>query len=142
MFNRKISHLYSSTSPSAKTLDIIAHHDRTTINTRNQIINTLEIFASEQRQIDYKKSVPFVHIPDEIIAQWHGYQELNKRDWYIKIWHESELKSIENFDLTLKPSLNCLSNVSDIPEILLKKEWTDIMEAADECLKCLNSNYA
>jgi hypothetical protein len=111
------------------------------LNTKNSVQGTLQVFASADKQRKYKNDVHFVHIPNEIIAQWASYQQLRSREWYIKIWSNLELKSLDDFDLTLRKLLNDIGDsIVDVPEILQNKTWVKIMKAAEECLKCIGYN--
>lgn len=110
-------------------------------NTRNHVVDTLQVFASSDRQRRYKDAVTFVHIPQELLAQWGSYRELRSSEWYIKIWDELELENLDNFDFKLRQVLKDLGeNIADVPEILENQTWIEIMKGADECLKSLNRN--
>ena len=112
-------------------------------NTRNQVIDTLQVFASDDKQRKYKNSVPFVHIPHELVAQWDGYQELRTREWYIKIWNELELENLDNFDFKLRKVLKDIGDdIADVPEIFENKKWIEITKAVDECLRFMDRNCA
>lgn len=69
------------------------------LNIRENICDTLQVFASSERQVVYQKDVPFVHIPREIVAQWDSYCELRDSGWYTEIWNDHELKHLDSFDL-------------------------------------------
>ena len=110
------------------------------LNTKNSVLTTLAVFASANNQKDYKNAVPFAHVPNEIIGQWQSYRELRTKEWFNAIWNETELKSLDDFDLVVKKLiLETKKDIQDVPEVLLDEKWIKVMKTAESCLFILES---
>ncbi|NBB19608.1 hypothetical protein GVN20_09620 [Runella sp. CRIBMP] len=105
-------------------------------NSRNHIMDFFYTLASNERQIGYKRFVPFVHIPYELIAQWDGFYKYHQNQkWFRDIWNENELKWLRDFDNKFNESLDMLpKDIPDIPEIFENTHWLQIMQLAKETL--------
>lgn len=109
------------------------------LHTKNQVLETIHVFASPDRQSKYKNSVPFVHVPRELVAQFDSYRNLRSREWYIGIWSEPELKALDDFDIRLNKCFEEIGeDMDDVPEIFEDQKWIEIVKTADECLRSLN----
>lgn len=107
-------------------------------NTKENLLNTLKYFTAAEEQRRYKSSVPFVHVPNEIVAQWDSYRRVRDKDWYIQIWEPAELEALDNFGKILDNFLGkCEGKLNDVPEILENLGWIAVMEAAAPILVLL-----
>lgn len=109
-------------------------------NSLDQMARTLSDLASSERQLAYKKAVPFVHVPIELFAQWDSYvRMLGEADWFSALFSESERAAIKAYDVRLesfraRQAGRCL----DVDEIFAHPEWQQLMKAAAELLDVLH----
>ena len=109
-------------------------------NTRRNLIRTLEDFSDRGRQEQYKHTVPFVHVPRELIAQWGDFSRLlkDRRDWFIESLQQPERLAMEAFDAEVE-SFPSEKGLPDVPEIFDMTEWVRLMHEASLLLSVLNS---
>ena len=100
-------------------------------NSRFNLIQTLECLASMTEQTSYKNSVPFVHIPYELICQWDSHFIKDKR-WFREIWTSQEWEALSSFNVTFDRICQKIPNkgFQDIPEVHNNPIWLDIIAAA------------
>ena len=109
-------------------------------NSKANILDALRAFSSPDEQIQYKRRVPFVHIPHELTAQWDNHVRLRTTKWYLEIWSDQELKNLEEFNTKLTLCLKRLGyDLDDVPEILENPLWIEIMNAAEKVVKTLSN---
>jgi len=109
-------------------------------NIKADIFDLLETLESKEIQIKYKKAVPFVHVPEELISEWDSSHIKNKK-WYHEIWTDKQFKTLGEFDLELKEILKSLpNNLPDMPKILENPLWIEIMSLASLTLEKLKLN--
>ena len=107
------------------------------INTRKSILNTLNLLASFSQQLEYKNSVPFINVTQELVEQWNNHNILKNKDWYIEIWTENEYFSLEEFNKHFQDNLKSMpKRLPDVPDILENKAWIQIMELANSVDSC------
>ena len=101
-------------------------------NAKRNLIQTLECLASKTLQTSYKKSVPFVHIPYELICQWDSHFYKDKK-WFIEIWTSQEWKALLAFDQTFNRITELIPDrdFPDIPEVLTHPVWLEMIAAAE-----------
>ena len=105
------------------------------MNTRNQVFSTLENLASSEMQINYKKAVPFVDIPGELLCQWGTYSSRKEVQWFKDSWNQEEWKIFLEFDTFINQKAAELPELTpDIPEIFGYAIWLEIMELAQQTL--------
>ncbi|MEO1483963.1 MAG: hypothetical protein AAFU77_17770, partial [Myxococcota bacterium] len=70
---------------------------------REDLLYTLEHFASREKQIKYKEAVPFVHIPIELMQQWENFARLlrEERKWFLDVVTPEEREAMGHFDRAL-----------------------------------------
>ena len=103
------------------------------INIRRQVEDFFELLSSKEQLIRYKNAVPFVHIPNELIAQWNSYSRI-KQSWYKEIWSTKELRDLTLFNEFFNKKIRSMpikERRLDVPEILESKTWQKIMESAN-----------
>lgn len=104
------------------------------VNTRERVERFFEQLGSETELISYKNAVPFVHIPDELFAQWESFSRI-KQDWFREIWTSREWGALTSFDTFFRSRLRATPKSEkdlNVPEILRTKIWKEIMEKANE----------
>lgn len=103
-------------------------------NTRRNVEDFFEQLSSKEKLIRYKNAVPFVRIPNELIAQWDSFSRI-KQSWYREIWSSKEWTELTLFDEFFNKKLRTMPKKEqelDIPEILESKTWKEIMERAED----------
>jgi len=105
-------------------------------NSKSHIMDFFYTLASNERQINYKKSVPVVHIPYELIAQWDGaFKYPQNQKWFRDIWKEKELNWLKEFDSKFNEIMDKLpKSIPDIPEIFENTHWLQLIQLAQETL--------
>ena len=98
-------------------------------NTKNNITDFLNTISSKDSQLKYKKSVPFVHIPNELACQWEDFFSPDYK-WFSEIWTESQFKLLINFDSEFNEILDSMGDLKDIPEIFDNDNWKKVMNLA------------
>jgi len=98
----------------------------------NELILVLEQIANKSECERYKNSVPFVHIPNELISQWEGAYQPNSK-WYDQFYEESEKNSLMKFNHLLKQiDQDNEYDLPDVPEIFDLIKWQNIMNEANQ----------
>ena len=110
-------------------------------NARANLTRLLEIWSEKQSQIAYQQAVPFVHVPNELLAQWEAYANLLKQQqkWFIASLNERELSALGSFDEAVEAFENA-SELPDVPEIFQFPGWLALMSKAGELLLVLKLN--
>lgn len=111
-------------------------------NKRLNLIRTLECFSNRERQEEYKRSVPFVQVPRELLAQWDEYSHLLKerQDWFIQSLTVDEFAAVMAFD-SVVAEFACGNRLPDVPEIFDKPQWIELMSGASKLLAVLKSTH-
>lgn len=105
-------------------------------NSRFNLINTLDYLGSKDNQIRYKKAVPFVHIPYELICQWDAHF-IKDQLWFKRIRTEQQWIILNKFDAEFTKICKEIPNTrfEDIPEVLEKPLWSKIIETSQITLR-------
>ncbi len=105
-------------------------------NRKNGIVNFLTTISSKDSQLSYKKAVPFVHIPNELVCQWDSLFSPDYK-WFSEIWAESEFNLLVKFDSDINKILDSMGELEDIPAILNDEEWKKVMNLASVLIEQL-----
>lgn len=114
-------------------------------NVWKNLKSTVSYFASVEEQRNYKKSVSFVHIPFELLAQWDEYSDLTKdrQKWFIDMLPMGVEEEILRFDASVEAFCASIENIDDnlpdIPKILELEGWNDLMVAAERLKNVLDT---
>jgi hypothetical protein len=103
-------------------------------NSLDQLRGTLDHLASPERQIAYKKAVPFVHVPAELFAQWDNHARmLREVDWFRVLFSEEDRAAIGAFGAKVERFRTRQgAHFPDVDEILADPEWHAVGRAAGE----------
>ncbi|MEL6547063.1 MAG: hypothetical protein AAFQ82_20725, partial [Myxococcota bacterium] len=106
-------------------------------NSRAHLIEALENLSSFDAQKRYKEIVPFVHVPDELIAQWDSYASLvrESRDWFLEILNDEQRKAMMKFDAAVNAYDH--QSLADVPEIFDDEGWQELSKKAGKMLAIL-----
>ena len=105
-------------------------------NTKENISDFLSTISSKDSQLNYKKSVPFVHIPNELACQWDDFFSPDYK-WFTEIWTKSEFKLLTNFDSEFNEIIDSMENLEDVPEIFHNDNWKKVMNLASDLIQQL-----
>lgn len=107
-------------------------------NSKNNLIQTLECLASTKEQLNYKKSVPFVHIPYELICQWDSHF-IKDKEWFKKIWTSQEWEVLSSFNDSFNRICQKIpnKNFQDVPDVLTNPNWLQVISAAKFSLESI-----
>ncbi len=108
-------------------------------NSLGQLRRTLEDLSSTDRQRRYKEQAPFVHVPDELLAQWETHiRYLRETEWFRELFDTAQATAMERFDILIQETAAQLgSGVPDVPEIFGRAAWLEIGSEAEWLLKLL-----
>ncbi len=109
---------------------------------RHSMINVLEIISNKNELINYKKSVPYVHIPTEVLNQWESAYGINYK-WFYDEYNVKEIQELvkidEQISLLCKDFEGQHEYFPDVPEILENMKWKNIMINCHNTLKIIKS---
>jgi hypothetical protein len=114
-------------------LDAIKKMTELQINTRRNVERFFAQLSSKDELNRYKSAVPFVHIQDELFAQWESFTRI-QQEWYKEIWSSNEWENLIEFDRFYREQLKSTPSEEidfDVPEILETQTWIRIMTKAD-----------
>ncbi|MES2899553.1 MAG: hypothetical protein V4723_07480 [Pseudomonadota bacterium] len=98
---------------------------------RANIVNLLNLIASESDQIDYQKRAP-VNVASELVDQWFG-DFYHPRDEIFKSeFSDEELASLRSFNVYYETRFATLPDSLD--EMLQTKAWHEIIKFAGDVL--------
>jgi hypothetical protein len=107
---------------------------------RSSMIEVLESISNKKELIDYKKAVPYVHIPLEELSQWESAYGIDFK-WFYDEYNEIEIQLLskinEQITLLYKDFEGQIENFPDVPEILKNKRWRDLMIMCHNALKII-----
>lgn len=104
-------------------------------NALGHLRRTLADLASADRQRQYKAAVPFGHVPIELLEQWAGHRHHLRKPEFHAIFSDTELAALARFDAVVTNASSQLGDViDDVPEILEREPWCEIMRAAEALL--------
>ncbi|MGN6104381.1 MAG: hypothetical protein ACTHU0_04700 [Kofleriaceae bacterium] len=66
-------------------------------NVLGHLARTLAELGSDERQILYKQSVPFVHVPAELAQQCYTYRDYLDRSWFRNLFAAEEATALRSF---------------------------------------------
>jgi len=107
-------------------------------NSKNNLVDTLECLASTTEQTSYKNSVPFVHIPYELICQWDSHF-IKDQQWFRNIWTSQEWKALSSFNETFNRICQEIPNqgFQDIPDVHANPLWIEMIAAANVAIQIM-----
>ena len=92
-----------------------------------QLIDTLLVVSSESAQIDYKRKVPFVHVPEELLAQWASYRaHFYESGWFSQWLDPICLEALICFDKKIQQFTKSHSDIEDVPIVFNNEDWKRI----------------
>jgi hypothetical protein len=105
-------------------------------NSLGHLRRTLSDLADAARQRRYKQAVPFVHVPSELLEQWAGHARLlNEQEWFRGCFSNDQIAALTKFDvLVASTKAHLAQNIDDVPAILQRRPWRELMESAGALL--------
>lgn len=102
------------------------------INTLSALEEIITKLSSKEEQLIYKSSVPFVHIPLELMEQLDNQARmLQECAWYFDLFDEKDRDQIVEFYSNCNRKMSMFGDVwPDIPEIFETETWKNIMQDA------------
>lgn len=104
---------------------------------RSRVLETLWLLASEEKQRDYQRAVPHVHVPAELFNQWDDCYFPQDVD-FGSGFSASELAALAQFDGVLNRV--CDDTPQELPaldEFLATEAWQTLATAASAALSAL-----
>lgn len=109
-------------------------------NTKRNLIMTLTYLSSKEEQVKYNKTVPYVHIPEELIEQWlSGF--LPEQEWFREIFTKEEFVTLSMFNEEFLKAQKFLEkeDYPNVPEIFEFEVWNNLMAKAQETIDKLDN---
>jgi len=92
---------------------------------------TLSNLSSQTEQEVYKSKVPYVHIPDELIAQWESIRVFIADEGLLTRYLDQFLiDELRKFDLLIIEFCKKNRNIDDVPDVFTNKDWRFVMKRA------------
>ena len=109
---------------------------------RESMIEVLESIASRNDLIEYKQSVPYVHIPFEVLSEWESAYGI-KYKWFYDEYSATEIQHLTQIDEQISSLYEDfegrIDKFPDVPEILENKKWIDLMNKCQNTLEKIKS---
>lgn len=100
----------------------------------------LYTISNEDKALNYKRAVPYVHIPTELIDQWGSAYNPDYK-WFFEMYSDSEIERFHQINsvisLLLKSFENPGEEFPDIPAILDDERWIDLMAKCQSTLEII-----
>jgi len=97
---------------------------------RDSIIGLLELFSSEEEQLDYEKNVPHVDITVELVCMWFDDQYHPERG-FDNIFSHDELAALSDFHQFYDERVGRLpESLGTVRTWLADPVWREIMQKA------------
>lgn len=103
---------------------------------KKNMVQLLEQISNEDRLLNYKRAVPFVHIPLELMSQWKSAYGVEFK-WFYEMYDDfqiEQLHEINNQFHSLYSSLNANDEIPDVPDILENMHWIKLMRKCQATL--------
>ena len=103
-------------------------------------METLINLASQQKQMDYKNTVPFVHIPYELICLWEGCF-IKDQNWFREIWTDKQWSALNSYNEKFK-QISCQileDDFVDVPEAFENPLWKKLISLSKETINKLKT---
>lgn len=106
---------------------------------RNGIIEDLELYASYEKQNNYQRAVPFVHVPAEAIELWVDWDPDFEAQLAGPAYSPEEVEALRRFDAVWEEVFDSTPNPLPALAVLQQSApWLQLREAAAECLAIMN----
>ena len=103
-----------------------------------QLHRTLQDLSSAERQLAYKRAVPFVHVPVELLEQWHSFaRQLGYKPQLRALFTPDQSKALDEFDAVVRLTLPPNMGLPDVPDVLPFEAWSTLMSAAGKLASIL-----
>ena len=106
---------------------------------RENILDSLDLWASKEKQLDYQKSVPIADVSAELFCSWDDFYKPYNAD-FIKAFNEQERQLLTDFNRELSETADTTPNLLPyIEEFILSEDWRKVNLAAIETLNKIKS---
>ena len=111
-------------------------------NVRRGLLQTLELLASREEQLQYQRDVPIAYVTGELFCMWDDYSAVasKNREYFSSFFSDAELDAIEKVNATVDEVLRRVGQVDmSIEKFVLTPESDEIAQAATQTLQVFNS---
>ncbi|MCE3279337.1 MAG: hypothetical protein K0S44_1528 [Bacteroidetes bacterium] len=106
---------------------------------RENILYSLDLWTSKEKQFDYQKSVPIADVSAELFCGWDDFYHPDNTD-FINAFNGQERQILADFNRTLTVLADKTPNIlPNIVEFVQTEEWKKINSAATETLNKIKS---
>lgn len=105
---------------------------------RAQVLETLTLLASEEKQREYQRAIPHVDVPAELFNQWEDCYFPEDKDFQSD-FATAELAVLANFDNVLNQVCDDTPQVLPaLDEFLTTQAWRTLSDAAQSALSAFS----
>lgn len=106
-------------------------------NLKRNLEGTLRDLSSFDEQRRYKSSVPFVHVPIELLEQWADHRRmLRELSWYQAMYSSPERAAFAKLDEVIVANARRF-RTRDVPEVFQDAAWEEVGRLAREVLEAM-----
>lgn len=109
---------------------------------RESMLGILETMSSAEDLVKYKASVPFVHVPLEVLDQWSAAFG-SEYKWFYDTYTKAEIESFKRIDDQISSFVAAFQEedcgLPDVPEVLRNDKWLAVMELCGRAVFLLRS---
>lgn len=107
---------------------------------RQQIVELLELFASEDEQLAYERNVPHVDITAELLCMWFDDQYHPAQRHFANCFSPDELIALDEFHSFYEARASHLpDSAGTVRTWLASPLWREVMVKAQETLKVIHA---
>jgi len=109
---------------------------------RSKVIELLELYASEAKQREYQKNVPWVPVPTELVEMWFSDTYHPKEPSLRLVFSDVELEALARFHAHFDRITHGRGRIAlgpDLEELLKEERWRKLMVEAAVVLRTVKS---
>lgn len=109
---------------------------------RAKVIELLELYASEAKQREYQKNVPWVPVPTELVEMWFSDTYHPRESGFRLVFTARELEALARFHVRFDTITHGRGNNAfgpDLEELLKDERWRQLMAEAAVVLGIVKS---
>lgn len=110
---------------------------------RRNILNVLDLWSSQEEQLEYQENVPIAQVSAELFCQWADDSYHPESRQFKMAFDEKEREILAEFDKTFNSiSEKTLNDLPDINDFVKTTEWKIINRAAIETVEKIKNTAA
>jgi hypothetical protein len=110
---------------------------------KEKMTDLLYTISNKDKALNYKRAVPYVHIPEELIAQWNSAYSPDCK-WFFEMYNDSEIERFHQINNQISLLLRTFEDKGEefpgIPAIFDDRAWSDLMAKCQSTLKIIKQS--